>query len=50
MAAFDGLIELDSRRATAAFVDGPGGRRVVSRTDFTDALEMRRLLGTNEPF
>ena len=48
--AFDGLVALDSGRASAAFVDGPGGRRVVSRTDFAEALEMRRLLGTRGPF
>jgi len=47
--AFDALVALDSRRASAAFVNGPGGRQIISRTDFTDALEMRRLLGTGEP-
>ncbi|WP_367176362.1 site-2 protease family protein [Haloarcula rubripromontorii] len=49
-AAFDALVELDTARATAAFVDGPEGTRVVSREDFASAMEMRRLVGSPEPF
>ncbi|AUG48433.1 peptidase M50 [Haloarcula taiwanensis] len=49
-AAFDALVELDTARATAAFVDGPEGTRVVSRDDFASAMEMRRLVGSPEPF
>lgn len=49
-AAFDALVELDTARATAAFVDGPEGTRVVSREDFSSAMEMRRLVGSPEPF
>jgi len=47
--AFDALVELDSARASAALVDSPEGTHVVSREDFTSALEMRRLMGTG-PF
>ncbi|WP_336336608.1 site-2 protease family protein [Haloarcula brevis] len=50
MAAFDALVALDTARATAAFVDGPEGTRVVSRDDFSSAMEMRRLVGSSEPF
>ena len=50
MAAFDALVALDTARATAAFVDGPEGTRVVSRDDFSSAMEMRRLVGSAEPF
>jgi Zn-dependent protease len=49
-AAFDALVELDTARATAAFVDGPDGTRVISREDFSSAMEMRRLVGSPEPF
>ncbi|RLM97024.1 site-2 protease family protein [Haloarcula sp. Atlit-7R] len=49
-AAFIALVELDTARATAAFVDGPEGTRVVSRDDFASAMEMRRLVGSPEPF
>lgn len=49
-AAFDALVELDTARATAAFVDGPEGTRVVSREDFASAMEMRRLVESPEPF
>jgi len=49
-AAFDALVELDTARATAAFVDGPEGTRVVSREDFASAMEMQRLVGSGEPF
>ncbi|MGB9952215.1 site-2 protease family protein [Haloarcula marismortui] len=49
-AAFDALVELDTARATAAFVDGPEGTRVVSRDDFASAMEIRRLVGSPEPF
>ncbi|MBV0903811.1 site-2 protease family protein [Haloarcula salina] len=48
--AFDALVELDTGRATAAFVDGPEGTRVVTRADFASAMEMRRLMGSPEPF
>ncbi|RKS81591.1 Zn-dependent protease [Haloarcula quadrata] len=50
MAAFDVLVELDTARASAAFVDGPEGTRVVSRDDFSSAMEMRRLVDSPEPF
>ncbi|EMA15013.1 site-2 protease family protein [Haloarcula marismortui] len=50
MAAFDALVELDTARASAAFVDGPEGTRVVSRDDFSSAMEMRRLVDSPEPF
>jgi Zn-dependent protease len=49
-AAFDALVELDTAGATAAFVDGPEGTRVVSREDFSSAMEMQRLVGSPEPF
>ncbi|GGM40727.1 site-2 protease family protein [Haloarcula argentinensis] len=49
-AAFDALVELDTARAIAAFVDGPEGTRVVSREDFASAMEMRRVVGSPEPF
>ncbi|WP_424000900.1 site-2 protease family protein [Haloarcula salina] len=49
-AAFDALVELDTSGATAAFVDGPEGTRVVTREDFASAMEMRRLMGSPEPF
>jgi CBS domain-containing protein len=48
--AFDALVELDQSRSTEAFVATPGGTRVVSRTDFASAMEMRRMLGTGDPF
>jgi len=50
MSAFDALVQLDSKRATAALVDSPDGTHVVSREDFSSAMEMRRLLGTAGPF
>jgi len=48
--AFDALVSLDTEGATAAFVDGPEGTRVVTREDFASAMEMRRLMGSPEPF
>ena len=50
MSAFDALAELDAARSSAALVEGPDGTRVVSREDFTSAMEMRKLIGTDEPF
>jgi len=50
MSAFDALVELDTARASAALVEGPDGTRVVSREDFSSAMEMRKLIGTDEPF
>ncbi|MBX0295607.1 site-2 protease family protein [Haloarcula nitratireducens] len=50
MSAFDALVELDTARASAALVEGPDGVHVVSREDFSSAMEMRRLVGTGDPF
>jgi len=50
MSAFDALVELDTNRATAALVESPAGTHVVSREDFTSAMEMRRLVGDSGPF
>ena len=50
MSAFDALVELDTARSSTALVDGPEGTRVVSREDFSAAMEMRKLVGTDEPF
>jgi Zn-dependent protease len=50
MSAFDALVELDSQKATAALVDSPAGTHVVSREDFSSALEMRRMMGSAGPF
>ncbi len=47
--AFDALVALDGSGASAAFVDGPEGSRVVSRADFTAAMEMRRVIGSGAP-
>jgi len=48
--AFDALVELDQSRSTEAFVATPEGTRVVSRADFASAMEMRKMLGTGDPF
>ncbi len=48
--AFDALMELDTGRASEAFVVGGGRVRVVSRADYADAMETRRLLGDGDPF
>ena len=50
MSAFDALVELDTSKATAALVDSSEGTHVVTREDFSSALEMRRLMGTAGPF
>ncbi|MBX0322783.1 site-2 protease family protein [Halomicroarcula sp. F13] len=50
LSAFDALVELDTSRASAALVEGPDGVHVVSREDFSSAMEMRRLVGTGDPF
>jgi CBS domain containing-hemolysin-like protein len=50
MSAFDALVELDTSRATAALVESPEGTHVVSREDFSSAMEMRRLVGSAGPF
>jgi|AntDeeMetagen192_2_1112575.scaffolds.fasta_scaffold06550_1 Zn-dependent protease/CBS domain-containing protein len=50
MAAFDALIELDGNRTTEALVEDAAGTRVITRADFAAAMEMRRLVGTHEPF
>ncbi|WP_324760043.1 site-2 protease family protein [Haloarcula montana] len=50
MGAFDALVELDTGGSGAALVDGPSGTRVVSRQDFSSAMEMRRLIGNSGPF
>ena len=34
----------------AGLVEGPEGTRVVSRADFSSAMEIRRLVDTAEPF
>ncbi|MFB6307805.1 MAG: site-2 protease family protein [Haloarculaceae archaeon] len=47
--AFDALIELDRQGADAALIDSPAGTRIVSRSDFASALELRRLMGTGSP-
>ncbi|QGA83963.1 site-2 protease family protein [Halomicrobium sp. LC1Hm] len=49
MPAFDALVALDQARASEAFVSTPDGTRVVSRTDFAAAMEMRKVLGRGEP-
>ncbi|ACV46540.1 MULTISPECIES: site-2 protease family protein [Halomicrobium] len=49
MSAFDALVALDQARASEAFVTTPEGTRVVSRTDFASAMEMRKVLGRGEP-
>lgn len=49
MAAFDAPVEHDSTRAPEALVDDAAGTRVITRADFA-AMEMRRLVGTHEPF
>ncbi|WP_135305774.1 site-2 protease family protein [Haloarcula amylovorans] len=48
--AFDALVELDTARASAALVEGPDGVHVVTREDFSSAMEMRRLVGSGDPF
>lgn len=50
MPAFDALVQLDTSRASAALVDSPSGTHVVSRADFSSAMEMRRMAGTSGPF
>jgi len=50
MSAFDALAELDTNRASAALVESPEGTHVVSREDFSSAMEMRRMLGDSGPF
>jgi Zn-dependent protease len=50
MSAFDALVALDTGGTGAALVDGPAGTRVVSREDFSSAMEMRRLVGDSGPF
>lgn len=50
MSAFDALVELDGNRATEALVADAAGTRVITRADFAAAMEMRRLVGTHEPF
>ncbi|WP_276273270.1 site-2 protease family protein [Haloarcula litorea] len=48
--AFDALVALSGSRASAALVEGPDGVHVVSREDFSSAMEMRRLVGSGTPF
>ncbi len=50
MSAFDALVTLDGNRATEALVVDGTGTRVITRSDFASAMEMRRLVGTDEPF
>ncbi|MDS0261644.1 site-2 protease family protein [Haloarcula sp. S1CR25-12] len=50
MSAFDALVELDTNRATAALVESAEGTHVVSREDFSSAMEMRRLAQADGPF
>ena len=50
LSAFDALVELDTGRASAALVESPEGTRVVSREDFSSAMEMRRLTEADGPF
>ena len=50
MSAFDALVALDTGRASAALVESPEGTHVVSREDFTSAMEMRRLERVDGPF
>ncbi|WP_324665591.1 site-2 protease family protein [Haloarcula sediminis] len=50
MSAFDALVALDTGKATAALVESPEGTHVVSREDFSSAMEMRRLARVDGPF
>ena len=50
LAAFDALVELDRMGANEAIVEDAHGSRVITRSDFAAAMEMRRLIGTGEPF
>ena len=50
MSAFDALVELDTGRAGTALVESPEGTHVVSREDFSSAMEMRRLAEADGPF
>jgi len=50
LSAFDALVELDTNRASAALVDSSAGTHVVSREDFSSAMEMRKLVDSAGPF
>jgi len=50
LSAFDALVELDTGRASAALVESAEGTRVVSREDFSSAMEMRRVTQADGPF
>jgi len=50
MSAFDALVELDTGKASAALVESLDGTHVVSREDFSSAMEMRRLEQADGPF
>jgi len=50
LSAFDALVELDTGRASAGLVESAERTRVVSREDFSSAMEMRRLEQADGPF